>query len=118
MRASRSGAKFECSEALALGLCFAHGSNINSSVESCGKLKASGCCAKCHAAKTGQAERAKFLLRICLIQPARVSAKFGGRSFAGNGTPIHVNCTDLSYNSVRGFFDGPPVAAVAKVVDR
>jgi hypothetical protein len=89
MRCSRSVAKCECSEALAPELCFAHGSNINSRDESCGKHEANGCCAKCLAAKTGQAERAKFLLRICQIQPGRVLPKFGGWPFAGNGTTIH-----------------------------
>jgi hypothetical protein len=93
MRRSRSGAKFECNEALAPELRFAHGPNINSRDESCGKLVASGICAKSLAAKTGQAERAKFLLRICQIQPRRVSPKFGGWSFASNGTSIHDNCT-------------------------
>jgi hypothetical protein len=62
MRCPRSVAKFECSEALPPDPRFAHGSNINSRDESCGKLKASGCGAKCLAAKRGQAERAKFLL--------------------------------------------------------
>jgi hypothetical protein len=89
MRCSRSVVKFEYGEALAHGLCFAHGSNINSSGESCGKHEANGACAKCLAAKTGQAERAKFLLRICLIQPGRVSAKLGGWLFTGNGIRIH-----------------------------
>jgi hypothetical protein len=51
MRRSRSVVKFECSEALALDQRFAHGSNINSRGESCGKLVASGFCAKCLAAK-------------------------------------------------------------------
>jgi hypothetical protein len=92
MRCSRSAAKFECSEALAPGLCFAHGSNINAHDESCGKLVASGFCAKCLAAKTGQADRAKFLLRICQIQPRRVSVKFGSWPFAGNGTAIRGYC--------------------------
>jgi hypothetical protein len=49
-----SAAKFECSEALTPGLCFAHGSNINSRDESCGKLKANGFRAKSLAAKRGQ----------------------------------------------------------------
>jgi uncharacterized protein (DUF1778 family) len=39
---------------------FAHGSNINSRDESCGKLKASGLCAKCLAAKSGPGERIRF----------------------------------------------------------
>jgi hypothetical protein len=104
MRCSRSVAKSECSEALAPGLCFAHGSNINSRDESCGKLVASGLRAKSLAAKTGQAERAKLLLQICLIQPGRVSAKLGGWPFAGNGIPIHGI---LPHNSARGFPDGP-----------
>jgi hypothetical protein len=56
MRGSRRAAKFQCSEALVPGLCFAHGSNINSRDESCGKLKASGLCEKCLATKSGQAE--------------------------------------------------------------
>jgi hypothetical protein len=51
-----SVAKFQRSEALVPGLCFAHGSNINSRDESCGKLKASGFCAKSLAAKSGQSE--------------------------------------------------------------
>jgi hypothetical protein len=89
MHCSRSVAKFERSEALAPGLCFAHGSNINSRDASCGRHEASGICAECLAAKTGQAERANFLLRIRQIQPERVSAKLGGWPFAGNGTPIH-----------------------------
>jgi hypothetical protein len=66
MRGSRSVAKFECSEALAPGLCFAHGSNINSRGESCGKLVASGCRAKSHAAKTGQAEAVEIWSQIRL----------------------------------------------------
>jgi hypothetical protein len=74
MRCSRSIAKFECGEALAPGLCFAHGSNINSRDKSCGKLKANGVCAKCLAAKTGQAPVVKLRLRCCLIQPRRVLA--------------------------------------------
>jgi hypothetical protein len=90
---SRSAAKFECSKALAPGPRFAHGSNINARDESCDKLKANGLCAKCLAAKMGQAERAKFLLRNCRIQPGRVSPKLGDWSFAGNGIRIHVNCT-------------------------
>jgi hypothetical protein len=69
-----SAAKFQCSEALARELRFAHGSNINLSCESCGKLKASGVCAKRVAAKTGQAPVVKFRLRCCLIQPRRVLA--------------------------------------------
>jgi hypothetical protein len=69
-----SAAKFECSEALAPELCFAHGSNINSRDESCGKLVANGSCEKSLAAKTGQAPVVKFRLRCCLIQPRRVSA--------------------------------------------
>jgi hypothetical protein len=64
MRCSRSVAKFECSEALARELCFAHGSNINARAESCGKLEASGCCAKCLAAKTGQGAADEILRRI------------------------------------------------------
>jgi hypothetical protein len=42
MRRSRNLAKFECGEALARELRVAHGSNINSRGEPCGKLKASG----------------------------------------------------------------------------
>jgi hypothetical protein len=60
MRCSRSVAKFQCSEALARELLFAHGSNINLRDESCGKLKASGVRAKSLAAKLGQGERLKF----------------------------------------------------------
>jgi hypothetical protein len=78
MRRSRSVAKFQRSKALAAGLCFAHGSNINARDESCGKLKASGCRTKSLAAKSGQGGCAKFLLRICQIQPGRVTAKLSG----------------------------------------
>jgi hypothetical protein len=72
MRRSRSVAKFERSEALAPELRFAHGSNINSRGESCGKLKASGVRAKSLAAKTGHAPVVKLRLRCRLIQPWRV----------------------------------------------
>jgi hypothetical protein len=116
---SRSFAKFERGEALAPELRFAHGSNINSRDKSCGKHEANGVRAKCLAAKTGQAERAKFLLRNCQIQPGRVSAKLGGWPFAGDGITIHGNCTAFCGTIRReDFLIGPPVATVAKVVDR
>jgi hypothetical protein len=63
---SRSAAKFECSEALALELHFAHGSNINVRDESCGKLKANVLCAKSLAAKAGQVEADEIWSQICL----------------------------------------------------
>jgi hypothetical protein len=63
MRYSRSVAKFQCSEVLAPGPAFLHGSNINSRDESCGKLVASGFRAKSLAAKTGQARIANLQLR-------------------------------------------------------
>jgi hypothetical protein len=66
MRRSRSAAKLEGSEALALDQRFAHGSNINSRDESCGKLKANGACAKCLAAKSGQAEADEIWSQISL----------------------------------------------------
>src|SRR4051812_14031100 len=40
----------------------ARGPNINAMWESCGKLKASGCCAKCLAARTGQTEAGEVLV--------------------------------------------------------
>jgi hypothetical protein len=89
MRCARASLNSNAAKHLRPGLCFPHGSNINSRDESCGKLKASGFCAKSLAAKTGQAERAKFLLRICQIQPGRVSAKLVGWLLAENGIRIH-----------------------------
>jgi hypothetical protein len=97
MRCSRSAAKFECGEALAPDPRFAHGSNINSRDESCGKLVASGCRGKCLAAKRGQAERAKFGRKFAKLQPERVLA-FGLRlvlhDFSmkklANASPLHL----------------------------
>jgi hypothetical protein len=66
MRCSQSVAKLERSEALARELRFAHGSNINSHDESCGKHEANGCCAKSLAAKTGRAEAGEFWSQISL----------------------------------------------------
>jgi hypothetical protein len=66
MRCVRSVAKSECSQALAPGLCFAHGANINSRDESCGKLMASGLCAKSLAAESGQAEAVEIWSQIRL----------------------------------------------------
>jgi hypothetical protein len=74
MRRSWSAAKFECNEALAPELRFAHGSNINARDESCGKHEANGSCAKSLAAKTGQAPEVELRLRFRLIQPRRVLA--------------------------------------------
>jgi hypothetical protein len=59
------------------------------------------------------------LLRNCQIQPGRVSAKLGGWPFAGDGITIHGNCTAFCGTIRReDFLIGPPVATVAKVVDR
>jgi hypothetical protein len=69
MRGSRSAVKSECSEALALDRRFAHGSNINARGESCGKLKANGCCAKCLAAESGQGSVVILAGAIVVIQP-------------------------------------------------
>jgi hypothetical protein len=69
MCCSRSVGKFQRSEALAPELRFAHGSNINARDECCGKLKASGFCAKCLAAKSGQGGDVNFGREKALVQP-------------------------------------------------
>jgi hypothetical protein len=61
MRYSPSVPKVQCIETLAPEMFFTQGSNINSSGESCGKLKASGFSAKCLAAKPRQAESREIL---------------------------------------------------------
>jgi hypothetical protein len=95
MRCLRSVAKFECSEALAPELRFAHGSNINSSCESCGKLKANGCCAKCLAAESGQGSVVILAGAIVVIQPQRALSIFGFSWSGGSGTAILVDCTEF-----------------------
>jgi hypothetical protein len=108
MRRSRSAAKLECSEALVPELCFAHGANINSRGESCGKLKANGFCAKCLAAKSGQGEPAKF----CDESADSTSASMGRiRGFVVCGRRhsyprLIVRIFAVRFRK-RGFSDGP-----------
>src|SRR5437763_11673268 len=108
MRRSRNLAKFECGEALARELRVAHGSNINSRGESCGKLKASGICAKCLAAKSGQGSVVTLAGAIIRIQPKRASSIFAVSSSTGGGTAIPLDCTEFCRTiQERGFPDGP-----------
>jgi hypothetical protein len=95
MRGSRSVAKFECSEAVAPDQRFAHGSNINSRDQSCGKLKANGCHAKCLAAKSGQASVMLLAGAIVRIQPKRALSIFAVSWSGGSGTAILVDCTEF-----------------------
>jgi hypothetical protein len=83
-----SGVKSECSEALAPELRLAHGSNINSRNESCGKLKANDACAKCLAAKAGQGSVVMLAGAIVPIQPERALGIFAVLSSHGSGTGI------------------------------